>query len=68
MLVWNHSSGCGTHLFKLGGDWTFHETHPLNPYNICCPYCGDYMPMPEKDGEADGFAATDHLGVPPWSR
>jgi hypothetical protein len=41
MVVWNYSGGCGTHLWKLGGYWTFHETHPLNPYNILCPHCGD---------------------------
>jgi hypothetical protein len=53
MLVWNFSGGCGTHLFKLGGYWTFHETHPLNPYNIRCPHCGDYMSIPEETPEAD---------------
>ena len=49
MLVWNFSGGCGTHLWKLGGYWTFHETHPLNPYNIRCPHCGDYMSVVEND-------------------
>ncbi len=49
MLVWNVSSGCGTHLWKLGGYWTFHQTHPLNPYNIRCPHCGDYMPIAEDE-------------------
>lgn len=43
LIVRNHSGTCGTHLWKLGGYWTFHETDPLNPYNIKCPHCGDYM-------------------------
>ena len=43
MIVWNFSGGCGTRLWKLGGYWTFHDTDPLNPYNIKCPHCGDYM-------------------------
>ncbi len=43
MVVWNFSGGCGTRLWKLGGYWTFHDTDPLNPYNIKCPHCGDYM-------------------------
>jgi pyrethroid hydrolase len=55
MVVWNFSGGCGTHLFKLGGHWTFHETHPLNPYDIRCPHCGDYMSIPETVPEPDRF-------------
>ena len=43
MIVRNYSGSCGTRLWKLGGYWTFHETDPLNPYNIKCPRCGDFM-------------------------
>lgn len=66
MLVWNNSHGCGTHLFKLGGYWTFHETHPLNPYNIRCPHCGDYMPIPEETPDPDGVGDLYDWGEPPW--
>jgi len=66
MLVWNFSGGCGTHLFKLGGYWTFHETHPLNPYNIRCPHCGDYMRLRAEDPEPDGFEEPYDWGEPPW--
>ena len=43
MIVRNYSRTCGTRLWKLGGYWTFHETNPLNPYNIKCPHCGDFL-------------------------
>lgn len=66
MLVWNYSSGCGTHLFKLGGYWTFHETHPLNPYNIRCPHCGDYMQLPEDAPEPDQLEDLYDWGEPLW--
>ncbi|NEX16769.1 MAG: hypothetical protein C1943_09105 [Halochromatium sp.] len=62
MLVWNYSGGCGTHLFKLGGHWTFHDTHPLNPYNIRCPHCGDFMKMRESTPEPDDSVETDDWG------
>lgn len=66
MLVWNYSGGCGTHLFKLGGYWTFHETHPLNPYNIRCYHCGDYMSIPEEIPESDQSDDPHGAGVPSW--
>jgi len=53
MIVRNASGGCGTRLWKLGSYWTFHETHPLNPYNIKCPHCGDYMPTDDNKGESE---------------
>ncbi|AUB80560.1 hypothetical protein THSYN_06070 [Candidatus Thiodictyon syntrophicum] len=68
MLVWNVSAGCGTHLFKLGGYWTFHETHPLDPYNICCPHCGDYMPIASEDPGPDEFDRRYDQRKPPWPR
>ncbi|MEY6431506.1 hypothetical protein ABC977_03685 [Thioalkalicoccus limnaeus] len=66
MLVWNFSGGCGTHLFKLGGYWTFHETHPLNPYDIRCPHCGDYMSIPEETPGPDQVDDPCDWGDPPW--
>lgn len=66
MLVWNFSGGCGTHLYKLGGHWTFHDTHPLNPYNIRCPHCGDFMSIPEVAPEPDKFDETYEWGEPSW--
>jgi pyrethroid hydrolase len=60
MVVWNYSGGCGTHLWKLGGYWTFHETHPLNPYNILCPHCGDYMSVAGVD------ALPNDIEEPAW--
>jgi pyrethroid hydrolase len=66
MLVWNFSGTCGTHLFKLGGYWTFHETHPLNPYNTRCPHCGDYMSTPEAAPEPGGFDEGYVGGEPTW--
>jgi len=68
MLVWNVSARCGTHLFKLGGYWTFHETHPLDPYNIRCPHCGDYMPIASEDPGPDEFDKPDDWWKPPWPR
>lgn len=66
MLVWNYSGGCGTHVFKLGGYWTFHETHPLNPYNICCPHCGDYMGIGESEQGRDAVGDPDDRNASPW--
>jgi pyrethroid hydrolase len=66
MLVWNFSGDCGTHLFKLGGHWTFHDTHPLNPYNIRCPHCGDFMSLPAAEPEPDGFGEPYDWGELPW--
>jgi len=53
MIVRNASGGGGTRVWEVGGDWTFHETHPLNPYNIKCPHCGDYMPTYDNNGEPE---------------
>ncbi len=66
MLVWNYSGGCGTHLYKLGGYWTFHETHPLNPYNIRCPHCGDYISIPEDKPDPDQVDDFFEWGDPLW--
>lgn len=66
MLVWNFSGGCGTHLFKLGGYWTFHDAHPLNPYNIRCPHCGDYMTIPEGTPDPGRVDDPYEWGEPPW--
>ncbi len=44
----NHCWNCKTphyktQLFKLGAYWTFHDTSALDPYNIKCPHCGEYV-------------------------
>ncbi len=50
LIVRNHCWRCGTHLWKLGGYWSFHETRALNPYDIKCPHCGEYL-IPAEWGE-----------------
>ncbi len=43
LIIRNYCWNCGTHLWKLGGYWSFHETRALNPYDIKCPHCGNYL-------------------------
>lgn len=50
LIVPNQCWSCRTHLWKLGGYWTFHETRALNPYDIKCPHCGEYL-IREDPGE-----------------
>ena len=48
-MVLNYCGTCGHRLWKHGSYWTFHDTHPLSPYNIKCPTCGSYLPA-SKEG------------------
>ena len=43
LLVLNYCWNCGTHLWKLGGHWTFHKTRSLNPYDVQCPHCSEFL-------------------------
>ncbi|MFB1489350.1 MULTISPECIES: hypothetical protein [unclassified Thiocapsa] len=64
LIVRNHCWNCGTHLWKLGGYWTFHETRALNPYDIKCPHCGEYLIIPEQELESEaGSEANDSYFV-----
>jgi Zn finger protein HypA/HybF involved in hydrogenase expression len=50
--VQNYCWNCKTSLFKLGAYWTFHDTRALNPYDIKCPHCGEYMIHVESSDQA----------------
>lgn len=41
-FVINYCQGCSYRLWKHGSHWTFHDTHPVSPYNVKCPSCGSY--------------------------
>ncbi len=59
-VVRNYCWNCDTSLFKLGAYWTFHDTRALNPYDIKCPHCGEFMIQTE---------SSDHAvsGHPTWT-
>lgn len=48
-MVLHYCGTCGHRLWKHGSYWTFHDTHPLSPYNIKCPNCGDYAPVSKEN-------------------
>ena len=52
LVVRNYCWKCDTSLFKLGTYWTFHDTRALNPYDIKCPHCGEYMIQAESSDQA----------------
>ena len=52
LVVQNYCWSCNTSLFKLGAYWTFHDTRALNPYDIKCPHCGEYMIQAESSDQA----------------
>lgn len=39
-FIINYCNNCGNRLWKLGSYWTYHDTSPLSPYDIKCPFCG----------------------------
>jgi hypothetical protein len=49
-MVLHFCVNCGHRLWKHGSHWTFHDTHPLSPYNIKCPQCGSYAPVSDENG------------------
>lgn len=50
-MVLHFCGNCGHRLWKHGSHWTFHDTHPLSPYNIKCPQCGAYVPVSNEDDD-----------------
>lgn len=36
---------CGRHLWKLGPQWNYHMTRPMDPYDVKCPNCETYRPV-----------------------
>lgn len=63
-IIRNYCWNCGTHLWKLGGYWTFHETRALNPYDIKCPHCEEYMIIPAPEPELEpGWKPNDSYPV-----
>ena len=50
--------GCKRHLWKLGPQWNYHATRPMDAYDIKCPNCSTYRPLTEAD-EAGGDADID---------
>jgi len=52
LVVRNQCWSCNANLFKLGTYWTFHDTRALNPYDIKCPHCGEYMIQAESSDQA----------------
>lgn len=51
-MVLHYCRECGHRLWKHGSHWTFHDTHPLSPYNIKCPECGAYAPVSKESDES----------------
>jgi hypothetical protein len=50
-MILHYCRNCGNRLWKHGSHWTFHDTHPLSPYNIKCPQCGAYAPVSNEDDD-----------------
>jgi len=67
LVVQNYCWSCNTSLFKLGAYWTFHDTRALNPYDIKCPHCGEYMIQAEAAGPHSGPYGSRALIVIPAS-
>jgi hypothetical protein len=49
LIVCNHCWNCDTTLYKLGAYWTFHQSRALDPYDIKCPHCGEFMIRPDDE-------------------
>lgn len=50
-MVLHYCGSCGHRIWKHGSYWTFHDTHPLSPYNIKCPQCGAYAPVSDENDD-----------------
>lgn len=50
-FVKSYCSGCGNRLWKHDSYWTYHDTLSTQPYNIMCPFCGEFVPQKDSDGE-----------------
>lgn len=50
-MVLHYCGSCDHRLWKHGSYWTFHDTHPLSPYNIKCPNCGSYVPVSKDNND-----------------